>query len=147
MGNECGACVLSTDADFENYGRDCAGKCGQIYSIDECGQCLLPSDEAWNECNEQDTKVDGDSGGGMDTTLIALIGSGAFVLICCAFVVIVFLYQKHKEMKRQFDEIKKNYHPMDDLPASKKKKQKKMKQSTKEIVPDQEADDDVNIAL
>merc|ERR1712176_1156833 len=46
--NECGACVLSTDADFEKYGRDCSGKCGQIYSIDECGQCLLPSDEAWN---------------------------------------------------------------------------------------------------
>merc|ERR1712130_1000148 len=137
--NDCGACVLSTDADFENYGRDCSGKCGQIYSIDECGQCLLPSDVTWNKCNDDDKKTINDtnkSSTALNTELIALIGCGAFLLICCAFGVIVYLYKKHQEMKRQFDEIKKNYHPMDDLP-----KEKKKKRVTKESVPDEEKDD------
>ena len=130
--NECGACVLSTDADFDNYGKDCAGICGQLFSIDECGQCLLPSDDSWNKCNGE-----GKGSSSLDTTLIALIGCGAFLLICCAFVVIVHLYKKHQEMKRQFDEIKKNYHPMQDLPASSLKK-KRVKRSMKEMVPDEE---------
>eukprot|EP00484_Ammonia_sp_Unknown_P012014 CAMPEP_0197072698 /NCGR_PEP_ID=MMETSP1384-20130603/210229_1 /TAXON_ID=29189 /ORGANISM="Ammonia sp." /LENGTH=883 /DNA_ID=CAMNT_0042511519 /DNA_START=176 /DNA_END=2826 /DNA_ORIENTATION=- len=51
--NDCGVCVLSTDKNFDDYGRDCRGNCssaGNTYYVDECGACLHPNDESWNDC-------------------------------------------------------------------------------------------------
>eukprot|EP01084_Bolivina_argentea_P179555 310264_1 len=52
--NSCGYCISHTDANFDDYGKDCRGICStsatDTYYIDECGECLLRSDLKWNEC-------------------------------------------------------------------------------------------------
>eukprot|EP01083_Nonionella_stella_P128787 390331_1 len=51
--NPCGRCILFTDPNWNNYGKDCTGNCTTVrgmHEIDSCGQCLLPSSTEWDSC-------------------------------------------------------------------------------------------------
>ena len=52
--NDCGHCMLRSDPNFDDYGRDCRGVCVsdilESYYLDSCGQCLLFTDPAWDDC-------------------------------------------------------------------------------------------------
>merc|ERR1712154_152121 len=141
MLNPCRMCILSTRSDFKTYGTDCSGECDGKHEIDDCDKCLLRTDAEWNSCGSDKSNVDS-NGTSNDTMLIVIIAVAAFVLICCAFIVILYLYNKHKEMKRAFDEIKQSYVPMDDVGQSKNTNIKTTKKKiTKLSIPDQEQSD------
>ena len=139
--NGCGVCVDENDENFDDYGTDCSGNCttsiANTYYMDDCGQCLLTTDEKWNNClnNIQPTNDassnsgnnDGNGGGSSSDNgvLYIIIAIAAFVLIIIAFGVICWQCKRHNEMKRQFNDIIQNYRPMDDLAVDDTKKSKK----------------------
>eukprot|EP01083_Nonionella_stella_P216735 778729_1 len=122
--NQCGKCELQSDADFDKYGRDCAGNCeslieAETYHTDECGQCLLSNDESWNACvSSSSNNGSAAAAAGASNMIIMIIAGAAFVVIVCALIIIVYLCKKHRQMKRQFDEIQRTYRPMDDIPSA-----------------------------
>ena len=65
--NSCGVCAVKNDSNFEDYGKDCRGVCtsgtSNTYYLDDCDQCLLPSDSSWNSCLD----CNGDPNGGKRT--------------------------------------------------------------------------------
>ena len=139
--NECNVCASVNDVRFNEYGRDCTGECAltaaNTHYIDECGQCLLPIDVSWNKCVADQASEAGNGNGAVDTNLILIISIAivAVVVLCIASVIIFYLCQKHREMKRQFDEIKEIYKPMDELASV-----KKTKRSAMTTVPDEESE-------
>ena len=140
--NGCGVCVDENDENFDDYGTDCSGNCttsiANTYYMDDCGQCLLTTDEKWNNClnvinptndaSSNSGNNDGNGGGSSSDNgvLYIIIAIAAFVLIIIAFGVICWQCKRHNEMKRQFNDIIQNYRPMDDLaPVDNTKKSKK----------------------
>ena len=111
------------DASFSEHGKDCSGECALTaagtHYVDECGKCLLSTDEAWNSC------IDDNSGSGSSSDkedgkvsdlymIIVGVSVVAVILICCAVMGIGWLCQKHKEMNRTGKQIQEVYAPMND---------------------------------
>jgi len=156
--NDCGSCQDPDDESFDEYGRDCTGNCAKSamsqHYVDECGQCLLLNDAKWNKCknsttdsngngnsNSNGAASDGGDGGGGQVSMWYIIGGiGVFVLVIVVVAVFVWMCKRYGEMKRQFDEIRKNYRPMEDMVPAAQAQPRATNQGLTQV-PDEEQSD------
>jgi len=143
--NECGNCVLSSDPNFDSYGRDCRGVCSaniaETYYVDECAQCLLPSSPKWNNCVQTDdlvTKVK--SKENEVTIIIIIVGIVAFCVVVAAVAIIGALWKKQRGINERFESMAASYVHMDENPAH--NFPMGSKQQTIQSVPDNEVDEE-----
>ena len=89
--------------------------------VDECGNCLLPTDSSWNQCNstsmDDDDKTGLQSDGTTRNLYMIIIGGSvlAVICICCAVFGFGWLCKKNKEMRDTVQQIQEMYAPMEDL--------------------------------
>eukprot|EP01084_Bolivina_argentea_P272509 464005_1 len=156
--NECGYCVLSTSPDFDDYGKDCNGTCPSsirdTHYVDECGNCLLTSDSAWNDCINSltsapivtNTRVSNlENKENELTTVIVIVCIVAFLIIVAACIIIGALWKKQGQIDDRFNSLAATYTVMDEHPqhsvqvgSSRGTKKKRGLQT----VPDEESGED-----
>merc|ERR1719242_841350 len=121
--NDCGMCISTSDANFDDYGKDCKGICSttvdQTHYEDECGNCLLTSDPSWNECDGADedtqelTKKESEL-----TTIIVVVCVVAFLIVIAAAIIIGALKKRQDAIKERFDSLASTYHHMDNMDSN-----------------------------
>ena len=152
---------------FVSYiGTDCNGTCPtsarDTHYIDDCGNCLLTTDDEWNSCinNNDNTNnpiyVTNTEVGQLKkkedelTTVIVVVCIVAFLIIVAACIIIGALWKKQGQIDDRFNSLAATYQVMDENPQhSIQVKQSlssaKKKKSTKkglQTVPDEESGED-----
>jgi len=151
--NDCDECISVNDANFADYGKDCKGQCAssvqETHYVDECGTCLLPSDERWNQCVPEVTAEGGDLEKKESelTTIIVIVCVVAFLIVIAAAIIIGALKKRQDAIKERFDSLASTYHHMDSTsnvnfaamndPSNGRKKKKR----TKDAVEDHSDDE------
>jgi len=122
--NDCGICVSTTDDNFDDYGKDCRDKCpsgvSDTHYVDECGRCLLPSGEGWNNCTGAGTEVTSESVEEIKekeqemTTVIVIVVVVAFLIVVAAALIIGAMWRKQGAINARFDSLAATYVHMDE---------------------------------
>lgn len=118
--NGCGVCANRNDTNWNDYGKDCRGVCsGSIantYYVDDCGNCLLPSDDSWNDCLPETTNATLRKKESELTTVIVIVCIIAFLIIVAACIIIGALWKKQTAINARFDSLAATYVHMDENP-------------------------------